>query len=105
MKFLVDENLPPRLAQWLGESGHDAVHVQDRSLLGQADVDLQRIAMLEDRILITKDSDFDDAPPPLKVLRLDIGNASTVVLLAWFGANLERALEEFDAGGRVVRLT
>jgi len=29
MKFLVDAQLPKRLAQWLNEAGHDTVHTLD----------------------------------------------------------------------------
>jgi predicted nuclease of predicted toxin-antitoxin system len=29
MRFLVDAQLPPALAQWLASHGHDAMHVTD----------------------------------------------------------------------------
>ncbi|WP_196502044.1 DUF5615 family PIN-like protein [Aestuariivirga litoralis] len=32
MRFLVDALLPPALARWLAEQGHDALHVNDRNL-------------------------------------------------------------------------
>lgn len=32
MRFLVDAQLPPALARWLTERGHDAVHVLDLGL-------------------------------------------------------------------------
>jgi predicted nuclease of predicted toxin-antitoxin system len=31
MRFLVDENLSPRLADYLRSAGHDVVHVRDLS--------------------------------------------------------------------------
>lgn len=35
MKFLVDENLPPKLAVWITSKGHDAIHIRELGLLGQ----------------------------------------------------------------------
>jgi predicted nuclease of predicted toxin-antitoxin system len=32
MTFLIDAQLPPALAGWLREAGHDAVHVEDLGL-------------------------------------------------------------------------
>jgi hypothetical protein len=33
VKFLVDVNLPPRLARWLSSRGHEAKHLADLALL------------------------------------------------------------------------
>jgi predicted nuclease of predicted toxin-antitoxin system len=32
VKFLVDAQLPPALARWLGEAGYEAAHVEDVGL-------------------------------------------------------------------------
>ena len=59
MKFLVDEQLPQLLADWLQEKGHDAVHVS--ALLTDAKIPDDYIcerSMTEERTVITKDSDF-----------------------------------------------
>jgi hypothetical protein len=37
MRFLVDANLPPRVAVLLREHGHDATHVADHGLLLASD--------------------------------------------------------------------
>ena len=58
MKFLVDQNRSPRLAQLLCEAGHDAVHTLERGL-EQADDDvLLDVARDEQRIVISGDTDF-----------------------------------------------
>ena len=58
MKFLVDQNRSPRLAQLLREAGHDAVHTLERGL-EQADDDvLLDAARDEQRIVISGDTDF-----------------------------------------------
>ena len=32
MRFIIDAQLPPALARWLSERGHDAEHVADQHL-------------------------------------------------------------------------
>jgi predicted nuclease of predicted toxin-antitoxin system len=59
VKFVVDAQLPPRLARHLVALGHDAVHVA--SLPGgesQPDPDIAAYADAEDRVVVTKDADF-----------------------------------------------
>ena len=59
MKFLVDAQLPYRLTAWLKSQGFDAIHtteLPDKNLT--QDFEIARIADEEDRIVITKDSDF-----------------------------------------------
>ena len=58
MRFLVDQNRSPRLAQLLRQAGHDAVHTLERGL-EQADDDvLLDMARDEQRIVISGDTDF-----------------------------------------------
>ena len=40
MKFLVDANLPPALAQWLASEGHEAQHVANLGMQASADRDI-----------------------------------------------------------------
>ena len=61
MKFLVDAQLPARLAQSLSSAGHDALHTTEL-LDGNRTTD-GRVAELADdegRIVVTKDRDFRD---------------------------------------------
>lgn len=54
MKFLIDEDLSPKVAEWLRvEDGIDAIHVRDRGLLGYPDPVILQKAYEEDRILVT----------------------------------------------------
>lgn len=92
MKFVIDENLPPRLALWLRERGHDAVHC--RSVLGddRSDGALALYAVAEARIIVTKDTDFDPPRGNERVVRLRIGNGSNVELFDWLEARLDAAI-------------
>ena len=58
MRFLIDNALPPRLADLLVDSGHDAVHVRTYSMHAASDEEILARALTEDRIVVSADSDF-----------------------------------------------
>ena len=59
MKFVVDAQLPRRLARELAASGHDAVHTLDFPAGNRTqDKDIVALAVREDRLVVTKDNDF-----------------------------------------------
>lgn len=104
MKFLVDENLPPRLAAWLSALGHDAIHVGQCGLLGAGDDAVAELAAREGRIIVTQDADFGRPKEGVRALRLRLGNAPTAALIAWLAARLEAALARFESGDAMVIL-
>ena len=54
MKFLIDEDLSPKVAERLRiEGGLDVIHVRERDLLGKPDPIILQRAYEEDRILVT----------------------------------------------------
>ena len=62
MKFLVDAQLPRRLAHRLREAGHAATHTLDLPRKNRTtDDELVSISMREQGVVITKDADFVDA--------------------------------------------
>ena len=59
MKFIVDAQLPRRLARELAAFGHDVVHTLDLPAANRThDGDITALAIREKRIVITKDNDF-----------------------------------------------
>lgn len=58
MRFLVDAQLPPALAQWLAAGGHEAEHVADRQMEAASDTAIWDYAPQEAAAIITKDEDF-----------------------------------------------
>ena len=58
MRFLLDENLSPKLVDLLGRDGHDVVHVRDIGLVSASDEVVIAAASADDRILISADTDF-----------------------------------------------
>lgn len=106
-KFIVDTHLPPKLARFLSSKGFHAIHTtyfSDGHLLG--DEEIRRIAIKDDRIVITKDSDFLDAyfllgTPPC-VLLLQFGNIGNTELIAHFERDLPVILQTFESGAGLV---
>ncbi len=84
-RFLLDENLSPRLAAALSELFPGSVHVRDVQLKGQSDERIWAFAAEGDYTIVTKDDDFRGmsllrgAPP--KVIWLVVGNTSTAEIL------------------------
>lgn len=77
MRFLLDENLSPKVCPLLDAAGHDAVHVRDCALAGAPDAAVLAYAARDSRIVVTADrADFGrelagsgDATPSVILLR------------------------------------
>jgi predicted nuclease of predicted toxin-antitoxin system len=89
MNFLIDAQLPRRLARLLTAAGHDAMHTLDLPNANKTtDAEINAVSIQEKRVVITKDSDFVDsfllAKEPYKLLLLSTGNISNKELEALF---------------------
>jgi len=92
MKFIIDAHLPMALKKWLAQRGHDAVHTRElpRKNLSD-DIEVIEIAVREQRVVISKDSDFfhyfvlKGIPP--KLLMITTGNIVNKDLLTLFQLN------------------
>lgn len=107
LKFIVDTQLPPKLAKALSAKGYQAVHTTYYSnghLL--PDYAIRKIATDENRIVITKDTDFFDyyllkGFPP-KVLLLELGNIDNKALLQFIDTNIQLIETLFADGGMIL---
>jgi predicted nuclease of predicted toxin-antitoxin system len=95
MKFLVDAQLPVRLSHLLKSMGHDAIHTKELALKNATpDTAINALSIREQRVVITKDSDFWDSfyvsQEPYKLLLITTGNISNKDLEALFVKNLEQ---------------
>ncbi len=110
MKFLIDAQLPQRLAVWLNETGFDAVHTLDLPLGNRtSDILINEISVIEQRMVATKDADFVDSfilqQKPWKLMLISTGNISNAELEKLFEMNIEKLKEVFDAGFKFVELS
>lgn len=102
MKFLIDAQLPPRLARQIAAAGHDVVHTSELPDGNRTtDEQIAEAADGEDRVVVTKDRDFRDShllrSKPGRLLIVTTGNISNSELIALFDEHLEAlttALEE-----------
>jgi predicted nuclease of predicted toxin-antitoxin system len=60
MRFLLDMNLPPALADWLRSEGHDAVHACDLGYLQLPDHEIFVRATEDRRVVVSFDLDFGE---------------------------------------------
>lgn len=109
MKYLVDAQLPRRLASKLREAGYDTLHTLDLPDGNKtSDEDINRFSGQEERIVITKDADFVNSflvrKVPYKLLLVSTGNLSNHELDEIFDKNLP-AIELAFAAYDYVELT
>ena len=101
MKFLVDAQLPARLARLLNEHGHNATHTSELPNANRTpDDEIAATADTEDRVVISKDRDCRNShflkATPRRLLVVHTGNISNNELLALFEANLEQIVKALD---------
>lgn len=93
MKFLVDAQLPLRLARLLQEAGYDTIHTRELPLQNATpDSIINSLSIQQERVVITKDSDFVDSfltvQQPYKLLLVTTGNIKNADLEILFATNI-----------------
>lgn len=106
MKFLIDAQLPRRLCSWLAEAGLDAIHTLELPDGNETtDLEICRLARDEQRIVVTKDSDFVQSHlltgDPSRLLLVATGNISNRELIELFELNLTSLIEAFETASFV----
>ena len=108
MRFLVDAQLPPALAAWLEQAGHDASHVRDIGLREAEDEAIWAYALRIDAVILTKDEDFAAraahmvASPPIVWLR--VGNTTNRALMAWIDMRFAGIVKLLNQGDRLIEV-
>lgn len=109
MKWLVDAQLPNRVAILLRSQGHDVLHTRDLPEGNStSDEQIIKLAVQENRIVITKDRDFLDSfllkGEPEKLLLISTGNIRNSELESLLSLVLPDLVSLF-LGHRYVELT
>jgi predicted nuclease of predicted toxin-antitoxin system len=106
MKFLVDAHLPPRLCMVLQAAGHDAIHTGGLEAKNRTpDESINRVSLAEERIVVTKDSDFYHSHllhgKPWKLLLVRTGNIRTRELTTLLERHLPAIVTAFATNSLV----
>ena len=96
MRLLVDEALQDAVAHRLSEAGHDVSHVRMLGLAGRTDDEVMALALDENRLLVTTDTDFGT------ILALTGAAGPNVLLLRGIGDSVaERVAAILDVLPRI----
>lgn len=104
MRFLIDAQLPRRMARWLAAAGQDAVHTLDLPARNRTpDPDVTDLADAQQRAVITKDSDFVYSHTfhgrPAKLLLISTGNITNDDLERLMVPLIPAIVQEFQTNG------
>ena len=114
MKFLLDAHLPPSLCGVFQRAGHDAVHTASLPAANATqDKFLNQLAESEQRVVVTKDSDFYFSHQlhgkPARLLLVRAGNLRLRALLKLFEEHLPEIVAALENNSLVeidrVRIT
>ncbi len=102
MKFLVDAQLPRRVAAWLRDEGHDAIHTLDLPDGNRTpDAAITALSTRESRVVVTKDADFVASfvllHEPAKLLLISTGNIANAELESLLRSNLFTVVRAFES--------
>jgi predicted nuclease of predicted toxin-antitoxin system len=107
MRLLIDNALPPVLAELLRNTGHEAVHVRDIGLHSADDEQIFERAASEDFVLVSADTDFGTllaqraAAKPSLILFRGEGSRRPEALAALILANLPQLADALTSGAIV----
>lgn len=108
MRFLIDANLPPALAEWLTSDGHEAHHISELGMERMRDREIWTRARDLNACIVTKDEDFvllqalDRSGPAIVWIR--IGNAVRSILMQRLPALWPAVMSAIERGEKVVEV-
>ena len=100
MNYLIDAQLPKRLSLFMQDLGYDTIHTLDLTDKNNTkDSDVNIISLNQQRVVVSKDSDFVDSllisEKTYKLLHIATGNISNNNLLKIFEHNINKIDELF----------
>ena len=107
MRFVVDQQLPPRLAEVLRAKGYDAIHVRELGLSTASDGAIWAEVQRDNAVVISRDEDFVALarnPGSARLIWVRLGNCTNADLLARVEANWSELLDRLEAGDVLVEL-
>jgi predicted nuclease of predicted toxin-antitoxin system len=101
MKFLIDAQLPYGLSLFINKKGFNTIHTDDLPDRERTkDIQICKVADLQDRIVITKDKDFITSfildNTPAKLMVVSTGNIQNQQLFTLFSENCDKIIRLFQ---------
>ncbi len=108
MRFLLDAQLPPSLATWLGERGLAATPVRSLGLRDSDDGSILNFAKEGAWTIMTKDEDLVARcignPSAPSIVWLRIGNCTNRVLFAWLDPLVPEISRRLSKGEKLIEV-
>ncbi len=108
MKFLIDNQLPAALAEYLKKRGFDCEHVLDVGLGQSSDSDICNYAGAHGAVIVSKDQDFlylaNQPKLNIRFIWVRLGNCRTSALLEAFDRLWPDIEVSLNAGDRIIEL-
>jgi predicted nuclease of predicted toxin-antitoxin system len=107
LRFLVDQNISPRIFPLLEAAGHDVVHVQAVSLHEVDDIQVLEYAARDGRVIISSDTDFGELlaamrlSSPSVLLTRAVATLPAAELARLLLTNLDAVKDAFEEGAIV----
>jgi predicted nuclease of predicted toxin-antitoxin system len=108
LRFLVDAQLPPALASWLRDRGHEADDVRDLGLEREPDSAVAASAANMEAVIVTKDADFSrliSATPGCRTVWIRLGNARSKALIDSLSAVFDEVEDALEGGQTLVEVS
>jgi predicted nuclease of predicted toxin-antitoxin system len=101
VKFLIDAQLPARLARWFTAQGYDCIHTTELPNGNRTtDQQITEVADVDDRVVVTKDRDFRDGHllhrAPRRLWLISTGNITNDDLLGLIATHLDVVVGALD---------
>jgi predicted nuclease of predicted toxin-antitoxin system len=102
MKFLIDAQLPPSLKNLFISKGFDCLHTLDLDLKNETpDSVINFISINEERVVITKDTDFLKSfllkKQPYKLILVKLGNTSKNEVINFFQNKFNEIIKRIES--------
>jgi predicted nuclease of predicted toxin-antitoxin system len=108
MRFLIDEQLPPALADRLKRAGHQAEHINTIGFEGATDQRIWAHAVSRGAVIITKDEDFAHLARSSRdgpcVIWIRLGNTTTQALWSTLELLIPEILDGLSRGERLIEI-
>ncbi len=106
MKFLIDAQLPSVLKNIFKETGFEAIHTKDLPQKNlTSDLDIIKLSVNEQWIVVTKDSDFYHSflikKEPYKLIFVRVGNMGLDEMRQFFRNNIHSIIELISKGSLI----